>query len=299
MELMEHQLSDVLTDDAIYDLLNVGALENVSPVPRLFQDLEFLTRFFEVEAPPRVMVRPANVVLVIYSFGDASGTDFGSTFTAPNGISYRIGVWDPDEAEESSNWREFTNVVESLEEEAKTGRLDQGTVYFFTDNSTVEAALYKGTSKSPKLHALVMRIKLLETQYGIQILVSHVSGKRMIAEGGNGDSRGSLNEGVMAGKTWLSFVPLHLSALERSSTFLEWIRSWMGPELETLGPDDWFQKGHEIWHWSKAKGEPFQCPVIKSGVYGWLPPPAAADVALEQLRIARIKRQDCTTHIFV
>ena len=30
----------------------------------------------------------------------------------------------------------------------------------------------------------------------------------------------------------------------------------------------------------------------------WLLPPAAADVALEQLRIARIKRQD-SSHVFV
>jgi hypothetical protein len=38
--------------------------------------------------------------------------------------------------------------------------------------------------------------------------------------------------------------------------------------------------------------------VIKTGVYGWFPPPAAANVAIEQLRIARIKRQE-STHIFV
>lgn len=78
-------------------------------------------------------------------FGDAYGKGFGSTFDHGKGIAYQIGVWKSDELDESSNWRESTNVVESLEEEAKGGHLTDAVVYFFTDNSTVEAALYKGT----------------------------------------------------------------------------------------------------------------------------------------------------------
>jgi hypothetical protein len=295
---LEHQVGDGLTHDEVYELLNVGAPAEVVPVQRFLEDLDFLSQFFETESPPRVLVRSRLLYLIKYGFGDASGKGFGSTFTVPNGISYRIGVWKPDESDESSNWREFTNVVESLEEEAESKRLDNSTVYFFTDNTTVESALYKGTSKSEKLLSLVIRVKLLETRRGIRILVSHVSGKRMIAEGGDGVSRGSLNEGVMAGEDMLSFIPLHLSAIERSSTLLGWIRSWTGSNLEVLSPADWFQKGHDIRGWKKAEGEPFQRPVIKAGGYGWFPPPAAADVALEQLRIARIKRQD-STHVFV
>ena len=41
----------------------------------------------------------------------------------------------------------------------------------------------------------------------------------------------------------------------------------------------------------------FKRPRIKRGCYLWTPPPAAADVALEQLRQARHKRQD-SFHIF-
>jgi hypothetical protein len=37
---------------------------------------------------------------------------------------------------------------------------------------------------------------------------------------------------------------------------------------------------------------------IKPGQFVWIPPPAAADVALEELRKARIKRQD-STHFFI
>ena len=295
---LEHKADDGVGQDEIYDLLNVGAPLEVTPVPRFFDDLTFLSQFFASDSPPRVMVRSRLLVMVVYGFGDASGKGFGATFTVPNGISYRIGVWKPDESAESSNWREFTNVVESLEEEVESGRLQNSTVYFFTDNTTVEAALYKGTSKSKKLLALVIRVKLLETRHGIRILVSHVSGTRMILEGGDGVSRGSLNEGVMAGEEMLSFIPLHLSAIERSPSLEDWIRTWTGERLQVLSPADWFQKGHDICGWKVAEGEPINRPTIKPGVYGWFPPPAAADVALEQLRIARIKRQD-SSHVFV
>ena len=37
---------------------------------------------------------------------------------------------------------------------------------------------------------------------------------------------------------------------------------------------------------------------VKKGTYLWSPPPAAADVALEQIRISRIKRQS-SLHVFV
>jgi hypothetical protein len=102
----------------------------------------------------------------------------------------------------------------------------------------------------------------------------------------------------MTGESMLSFIPLHLSAVQRSDTLLDWMHSWTGPGLVPLTPDDWFQKGHDIRGWEKVESEPLKRPTIKAGVYGWFPPPSAADVALEQLIIARIKRQD-STNVFV
>jgi hypothetical protein len=58
-------------------------------------------------------------------------------------LSVQIGIWGYAESiEESCNWREFTNVVEGLEEKGQKGTLTNCIVFFFTDNSTVEAALY-------------------------------------------------------------------------------------------------------------------------------------------------------------
>jgi hypothetical protein len=286
-------------EEFIYDFINAGAPKSVKPVPRFLDDLVCLVKIFSSKVPPVIILRSKLVFMVVYGFGDASGKGFGSTFGRGEDISYRIGTWATREAEESSNWREFTNVVEALEEEAESGDLTNTKVYFFTDNAVAEAAIYKGTSKSKKLLALVIRLKVLEVKYSIHLVVCHVAGTRMIAEGGDGVSRGLLNEGVMAGEDILSFIPLHLSAIERSPTLLGWLNSWINQHLEVLTPSDWYELGHDIRGWTHpGKNCLFSRPVLRKGVCGWFPPPAAADVALEQLRIARIKRQD-STHLIV
>jgi hypothetical protein len=286
-------------EEEIYDLLNAEAPKTVKPVPRFLDDLGCLVRIFSSEAPPVIVLRSLFVFMVVYGFGDASGKGFGSTFGRGDAISYRIGIWGAHEEEESSNWREFTNVVEALEEEGEEGRLTNTKVYFFTDNSVTESAIYKGTSKSPKLLELVIRLKVLEVKYSIHLAVCHVAGTRMIAEGGDGVSRGLLNEGVMAGEDILSFIPLHQSAVERSTTFLPWLQTWIPQQVEVLTPMDWYELGHDIRGWTRpVKDCLFARPVLRKGVFGWFPPPAAADVALEQLRIARNKRQD-STHVIV
>ena len=150
-------------------------------------------------------------------------------------ISYIIGIWANDESDELSNWREFTNVVESLEDEAQAGRLANTEVYVFTDNITVsESAIYKGTSTSRKLLGLVIRLKVLEVEHSIHLSVCHVAGTRIIAKGGDGVSQGLMNEGVMPGEDILSFIPLHLSAIERYKDFSPWVTSWVGTKLEVL-----------------------------------------------------------------
>jgi hypothetical protein len=91
----------------------------------------------------------------------------GSTVLGTDGTRYRIGVWDIATEDESSNFREFENVVLSLEEEADQGRLKDALLFFFTENSTVESALYKGNSLSAKLFELVVRFRKLELVTGV------------------------------------------------------------------------------------------------------------------------------------
>jgi hypothetical protein len=120
-----------------------GAPERVTSSPSLKSDVEALAAMFSPEKAPEVVIRSNTVITIVYGFGDASGTGLGATFTCGSGFNFRIGVWGSAEDPESSNWKEFTNIVESLEEEAESGQLDKAEVFMFTDNATVEACASK------------------------------------------------------------------------------------------------------------------------------------------------------------
>jgi len=66
------------------------------------------------------------------------------------------------------------------------------------------------------------------------------AGKRMIAQGTDGLSRGDLDSGVMRSADMLSFVPLHLSALERAPGLMPWLHTWTpGLLLWSISPLEW------------------------------------------------------------
>ena len=119
----------------------------------------------------------------------------------------------------------------------------------------------------------------------------------MIAQGTDGCSRGFLMEGVMAGDNMLDFVDLAKSAVERSPSLIDWIRSWSESNLVPLSPEGWFEKGHGMAGGAKDdRGVWIPAHVSKGHTFLWTPPPAAADVALEELCKARHKRTD-TYHV--
>ena len=134
----------------------------VKPVPRFFKCLQALKTFFLPTIPPIVTDRSLQIFLVLYGFADASKSGFGASLQTEHGLRYRIETWDHDDDTESSNFREFENVVCTLEEEVEQGRLHKSMIITATDNSTVESALYKGNSSSEKLFDLVVRFRSLE-----------------------------------------------------------------------------------------------------------------------------------------
>ena len=141
----------------------------------------------------------------------------------------------------------------------------------FTDNSTVEACSIKGSSSSPKLFDLVVRLRSLISSFGIRIHIFHVAGTRMIAQGTDGVSRGFLGEGIMSGETMVSFIPIHMSALERSIGLTDWIKEWAGQDVIELNPIDWFDVGHDFDGWYRS-WDSFEHPRLVEGqTYLWYP----------------------------
>lgn len=43
----------------------------------------------------------------------------------------------------------------------------------------------------------------------------------------------------------VSFVPFHLSALEKSPEIYDWVSSWADEVVLLLKPEDWFGQGHD------------------------------------------------------
>lgn len=188
--------------------------------------------------------------------------------------------------EKSSNYRELRNLVEALESAYTDGLLDDREVFMFTDNSTAEAAFFKGTSTSELLFELVLRLRKIEMSGKCVVHMIHVAGTRMIHQGTDGLSRGDKSSGVMAGESMLSFIPLHLSLFERSPTFIDWLKDMLSLVPEARGREQFLTESD--WPESHTNG----------GTYVWTPAPAAADVAAEYLAQS-VHKRSTSTHIYI
>jgi hypothetical protein len=273
------------TDEPV-ETIQVGnskAPERVSAAGRLSADVAALSLFTESAKPPKRAVRPLASASVIVGFGDASGLGFGYSQMrmGDSKVAYTFGTWSELISSKPSNFREMVNLVVAVEKGVADGTIEKGTeIFIFTDNFVTERAFYRGTSESPDLCALVLRLRVLEMKGRIFLRVIWVSGTRMIAQGADGLSRGDLSNGVMAGDSMLDFVPIDKPAHERSAKLHDWLVGWAGRETEMLTPKDWFHRAHQ------------------DGNFLWIPAPALAEVAMEQLCESRHTRP-WNSHIVV
>ena len=226
------------------------APETVTAVSRLASDLAALKHLTSGEEPATQKCRSREKFTALYLMGDASGQGFGSGLWDKTGLWYDAANWAEHCRDETSNWKEATNLAVKIEEKAREGLLVDAELFVFTDNSVFEGTFFKGHSKSRKLNDVVLRLRTVERESGCILHVIHVAGTRMKMSGIDGLSRGNLLEGMMAGKDPLTFIPLDEDADERSDGRVsQWVQSWWQDEsgeswcghgLKRLMPDDWF-----------------------------------------------------------
>jgi len=116
---------------------------------RFLDDVNAFFHFLAGDEPVKLLVRGKNIWEVIYGFGDASGAGFCALFVKAGDedkIYFPYRRWGSDLDASSSNFRELNNLVESLEDIIEEQNLGGVEIYVFTDNSTAEAAFYKGSS---------------------------------------------------------------------------------------------------------------------------------------------------------
>jgi hypothetical protein len=250
--------------------------------PELLAHAEALLELFDTEEPRAVFIRPSSASKFRYYVGDASREGLGGATQYPDGsIKSRRGVWDEGFAKGDSNLHEAQNQVNHLLNEVRAGLHDGCAVWAFTDNGCWSAVWRKGLSTARHLFQLVVKLKIACRDHEVYLSVCHISGDRMIETGIDGLSRGDFESGMMLGYDIQHYLPLARTAFEVAGcTLIPWLRDWMGEDYHgPLDPEGWFWAGH------------------LPGIHVWIPPPAAALIALRQLARTRQKRRFDVTHV--
>ena len=88
----------------------------VKEVGQLFNQLSALLELFMEDDLALRIIRGYVIVEVVCIFGDDSKSGFGSSWIEGISVGYRFGVWNEEANGTSFNYREFCNLVETLEE---------------------------------------------------------------------------------------------------------------------------------------------------------------------------------------
>jgi len=268
--------------------------ELVTVQPRLLRDVRALAKLTEPVDPPRESMRSSNP---LYGFlpGDASGSGFGAALIQDQKILYFSGAWAGKWRNESSNFRESSNLVIRLKELIGEGVIRDQELFVFTDNFTFESCFYKGHSTSELLSDLILDLYVAAQAGNVKLHVIWVAGTRMKAWGIDGLSRGDTTEGLMAGEDPMAFVPLALDANERSGgRVLRWVESFLKEEDATeRGVDRWWGGVPAV---QVTKDNMFELNRV-SGTRIWILPPAAMETAIECFNEDRIAHP-WNAHVF-
>ena len=264
----------------------------IKPVPRLEDDVKALLIFFQGGTPLQVLPRPvAGASFVAYGGGDASGEGYGGQLQ-PLGMKplLRRGFWCPSAAEESSNWRELRNIIDTIQEDASDGRLVGCEVWMATDNSTAANAYHRGTSTSRQLHDMVTELRMLTLRGNFVLHLYHIPGTRMIASGIDGLSRGEIHVSSLT-RALQTLLPLNKkTAIQRSPSLHQWIARWIDAPFQVATPTQWFYEAQQSGKYEQGQ---------QTETWVWDLPPAAALHALEELGTGRLKRHDVVRGVVI
>ena len=175
----------------------------IKAVGQLLKNLSALLELFKEDEPALRPIRCAAIVEVVYIFGDASGSGFGSSCTEGIYFGYRFGVWNEEGDGTSSNYRECCDLVYTLKELGRKRNLQGKETFLCTDNMVSKIIAASGSSKLDTLFDLVVRLHCLSMRFKYNVRFIHVAGTWMISQVTDGLYRGDMYEGMMKGETIL------------------------------------------------------------------------------------------------
>ena len=110
-----------------------------------------------------------------------------------------FGVWNKEVYGTRSNYREFRNLVEEIEEVGRKGNLQGKEFFLCTDNMVSGSISETGSSKLEALFDLVVRLHCLSMSFKYNVRFIHVAGTWMISQGTDGLYRGDMYEVIIKG----------------------------------------------------------------------------------------------------
>jgi hypothetical protein len=252
-------------------------------------DLLWWKRFLQVN--PGNPSRAGAAGSLTATWGDGSGTGTGGTgeeLAHEGELDTWMGTWAPHVKHHDSNWKELRTLLWTLERvlNRKQSRVRGGTLFYFTDNSSVYYIVKGGSSKSPELHKLARTIKILEIELGCRLEPVHVPGVLMIEEGTDSLSRG----------LWLAPARLTRSSLTESSMALGGVpfsRAMGHWALEAVG----LATNSSYFHHSTLGEWKFE--EIYGKVSIWTPVPEVARQALVRFLDIWVEGPTSTSGIFI
>ena len=181
----------------------------------------------------------------LYMVGNASGRSFDccSWMQGSEVIDVDFGIWTVWMTEDtSSNYKEATNLVLYLKRVISSGKVKRGSeLFLFTDNEVAERTYFRDSSKSSRLHMMILELRKMELDGELIIHFIWILGMRMIAQGTDGVSCADLSSGVMGDQDFLKYLPLDETAIERQEGLAAELLSWPGkPGWKVASVEDWF-----------------------------------------------------------
>lgn len=226
--------------------------------------------------------------------GDGSGTGTGGTQKfvhatigdRPASLEAWMGTWNTFGPTSTSNWKELRTLLQVLEQEPlETSRFRGRRLYYCTDNSVTYFAVHRGSSSSPRLHALIMRLKVLELMHNCVLVVIHIPGVVMCLEGTDGQSRGIwTNSLTVSGSYRVSDLTRWAPA---SPALLEWALSASGAPIPASS-----------WGWRTPSCAWDLTPLVNSFTV-WTLSPSTARQAMSQAIMAWVESPLTSAHLFV
>ena len=229
-----------------------------------WKDVDWWVRALENHSGQRLFTNADVHTWVSYTDGSGHGTggcNHEFSDRALPRVEFFSGTWSKRVVSMTSNWKELRTILLSLrrerlraEAENRKSKLERCRIYHLTDNSTSEAIIAKGTSTSPRLQQLVREIAYEQLLQQCLLIPVHVAGKRLIAQGTDGLSRGQTAVGAMAGNTMAiqHYNPLHGGIPCIRKPLLGFCRSLYGQQAHLRHPDSWRQDcivGHDtLWY---------------------------------------------------